>query len=165
MRQMQDEEYQESLEADRRRELEAAEEEQRRQQEQELAETVALSVRLSAEDCVRKRRARLPPELEATLPTTAVVRFQLPRGTKVTRRFDKADTAVAIYDFLTVHFADTNALSAAVLPGEEQLPAALSNFSVSTHFPMREVRDTEEATVQSLGLFPRGMLFVVDADA
>ena len=96
MRQQQDAEYQESLDADRRErerreseEREAAEEEERRQQEAELAEALALSVRLTAEDTTRKRKDRLPPEPDGNSSSVAVVRFQLPQGKKITRRFEK----------------------------------------------------------------------------
>lgn len=166
MRQQQDAEYQESLEADRRErerrereEREAAAEEERRQQEAELAEAIALSERLTAEDNTRKRRDRLGPEPDANSTTAAVVRFQLPQGKKITRRFEKSDSAVAIYDFLTIYFTDNPSTA------DDGSSKVISHFSVCTHFPKQDVADSDEATVDSLGLYPRGMLYVVDDDA
>ena len=55
-----------------------------------------------------------------------------------------------IYDYLHLYFAENN--------------IEVTNFMVSTHFPKQNLEDMA-ATVQDLGLHPRGMLYVQDLDA
>lgn len=128
-------------------------------------------------------------------PDISTIRFQLPKGTKLSRRFQKTDCAEVnadsscsldscqffllsrycskrIFEFLSVHFYDT---------GDE-----VRRFTVSTHFPKLEITDpslTIEALVNTKclndtdisclfilfvffqSLHPRGMLYVQDLDA
>jgi FAS-associated factor 2 len=156
LRQQQDREYQESADADRRdrerREEEAierirvAEEEKEREQ---LSEAVDLSVRLTRESDLKKKKETLPSEPEAS-SDVAAVRFQLPQGAKLARRFHKDHTVQMIYDFLTIHF-DANGIN-------------VTNFVVSTTFPKADLHDMT-ATVHNLGLHPRGMLYIQDLDS
>lgn len=99
LREEQDREYQESLEAERREmerrereEREKQEAEEKRKQEEELAAAVELSKKLSREDAIRKLKASFnaTPEPEKN-PDAATIRFQLPRGIKLERRFLKTD--------------------------------------------------------------------------
>ena len=80
---------------------------------------------------------------------TATVRFQLPNNSKVTRRFDKEASVQELYDWLEVYFYDNN--------------SDTKRFSLSTTHPKVELEDMG-ATVNSVGLFPRGMLYVQDLD-
>jgi len=155
LREQQDREYQESAVADRQAEERQRQEEferERREEEQkqqeELAQAVELSKQLSHADSIRKKRESLVEP--AALPDVATIRFQLPKGTKLSRRFHKTDTAQSIMDFLAVHFFDN---------GNE-----VQNFTVSTHFPKMEINDMTR-TVDDLSLYPRGMLYVQDLDA
>ena len=100
LRAQQDREYRESAEADRlaviRQREEAAEreiaEEEARQAE-ELAAAQELSRRLTEEDTLRKLRGIFEAAPEPAVgPTVSAVRFQLPSGKKLSRRFGKADT-------------------------------------------------------------------------
>jgi hypothetical protein len=99
LRAQQDAEYLESQLADRaeserreREERERQEEEERRIQEEELQAAMAMSTKLSAQDRVRRRKNNLPPEPAEGL-VAATIRFQLPQGKKLVRRFNKTDSA------------------------------------------------------------------------
>jgi hypothetical protein len=105
LRETQDREYRESQEADRLEQLRRAEEVRLREEEleeQRLAaeerEAIELSQRLSRDDKTRKLRAYFEqhPEPEASIAEVATIRFQLPQGTKLSRRFLKTDTSQVI---------------------------------------------------------------------
>jgi membrane protein involved in colicin uptake len=100
LREQQDREYREAMEADRlaqnrQREEAAAREkaEEEARQAAELAAAVEMSKQLTREDTLRKLRATFSahPEPEAGA-NVAAVRFQLPSGKKLSRRFVKTDT-------------------------------------------------------------------------
>lgn len=102
LREQQDREYREAAEADRLAAIRQREEaaaraaaEEEARQAAELAAAVELSQRLSREDTLRKLRASFEsnPEPPAAGNTdVATVRFQLPTGKKLSRRFLKTDT-------------------------------------------------------------------------
>ena len=75
-------------------------------------------------------------------------RFQLPTGTKLSRRFLKSDQIQVIKDYLNLHFADS-----AIERGEDINSSSctmIKNFAISTHFPKVELIDmnqTVEAAV------------------
>eukprot|EP01036_Dinobryon_divergens_P027762 gene27762-36584_t len=153
LREQQDREYQESAQADRlaeeRQRREAAEQEAKEEariQQEELEQAVELSKQLSHADNIRKKKYFQTQ----SRPDIATVRFQLPKGTKLSRRFHKTDSAERIFEFLSVHFFES---------GDE-----IRNFAVSTHFPKMDVTDLSQ-TIESLSLHPRGMLYVQDLDA
>lgn len=159
LREQQDREYRESAEADRlerdrvrvEQEARAAAEAAVREAEaqRELEETSRLRDR---DSFIQQRREVLQGATEpAAGPDVAVVRFQLPSGKKVTRKFHKTDQAQLIFDFLLVHFVDVD--------GNFDM-----QFSVSTHFPKMELTDMEQ-TVEDLSLFPRGVLYVQDLNS
>jgi hypothetical protein len=68
-------------------------------EEQRLAdeerEAIELSQRLSRDDKIRKLRTYFEqhPEPETSVAEVATIRFQLPQGTKLSRRFLKTDTS------------------------------------------------------------------------
>ena len=135
LREQQDREYQESLEAERREiERKAAEEqariqaEEEKKQQEELAAAIELSKKLTREDTIRKLKASFNaiPEPD-TGSDVATIRFQLPRGAKLSRKFLKSDTMQRIHDYLSIHFADEGDVT--------------KNFSMCTHFPKVEVTD------------------------
>ena len=81
----------------------------------------------------------------------ATVRFQLPNGSKVTRRFQKDALIRSLYDWLELHFFTTH--------------SETKRFSISTAHPKVELKDEHlDSTVERVGLFPRGMLYVQDLD-
>ncbi len=99
LREEQDREYQQAMEQDRlerqRREKEALE--LQRQQEEEEArqlekEAIELSNRLTRESLMLSRRNSVGEEPASTSVDIATIRFQLPTGSKIARRFLKNDT-------------------------------------------------------------------------
>jgi len=157
LREQQDREYRESAERDRLERIRKQEEEEslaRLEAEErnrgELEAAIELSNKLSKESAIIKKRQNLPAEPDQNVPDAAAIRFQLPSGTKILRRFHKCDTVQTLYDFLTVYFADTN--------------NDVTTFSVSTHFPKVELKDMN-SSIEAVGLFPRGMLFVQNLDS
>jgi FAS-associated factor 2 len=152
----QDREYLEAMETDRQQQLEAqrqreaqeraAEEEAQRK---EMEEALALSAQLSRESALTKKRETL----QRATPSgsdSAVIRFQLPQGIKISQTFWKTDPVEILYDFLAVHFADND------------IP--ITNFMVSTNFPKKDLTDKSQTLVE-VGLHPRGALFVHNLDS
>ena len=108
LREQQDREYAESIERDRqlresaererlrREEEERAREneETRREQERELQNAIELSNILKREQEITEIRHRLLPEPTDSAPSEGIasVRFQLPRGGKLSRKFNRTDT-------------------------------------------------------------------------
>jgi len=156
LREDQDREYREAMEADRRQqeerlreEAERARAEEEAQQKQELDEALELSQQLAKQSSLEKKRALLRREPPAG-ENSSLIQFKFPQGTKVSQKFWKTDTVQFVYDFLTVHFADNN--------------IAIENFMVSTNFPKKDLRDML-LTVEEVGLHPRGALFVHNLDS
>ena len=156
LREQQDREYREAEETDRRnRELrEKAEAEERTRVEEErnakeLREAMDLSERLAKEQRIASLKESLCEELPVG-PDVSALRFQLPKGIKISRRFHKTDTIQKLFDFLSIHFADND--------------IDIKNFAVGTNFPKKNFEDMDK-TVEEEGLHPRGMLFVIDLDA
>lgn len=105
LREQQNREYQEAVEAERREaerrrqeeEEKVAAEEKRRAEEEEAA-AIALSIKLSREDTIRKLRVSFNNEAEPKPASdVATIRFQLPRAKKLTRNFFKHEKIQVIY--------------------------------------------------------------------
>lgn len=159
LREQQDREYREAEEADRvRREtmereaIEAQQREEEEEQRRELEEAIDLSNKLTKESNIIRKRQSLAGEPNPTVPVSEVstIRFQLPQGSKISRRFMKTDPVQTVCDYLLVYFYD------------QQLD--ISNISLATHFPKVELSDMTQ-TVEAAGLHPRGMLYVQNLDA
>eukprot|EP01041_Mallomonas_annulata_P007510 gene7510-15368_t len=157
LREEQDREYREAMEADRKArerkqqeiDLQTQREEEERQRE-ELENALRLSQQLARETVVTRARAALTEEPAANDALAAMIRFQLPQGTKIARRFRNAETIQMVYDYLTVYFDDNK--------------MEIKNFVVSTNYPKRQMDDMS-MNMELAGLYPRGMLFVQDLDA
>uniref|UniRef100_A0A7S3MDT0 UBX domain-containing protein n=1 Tax=Spumella elongata TaxID=89044 RepID=A0A7S3MDT0_9STRA len=161
LRAQQDREYREAAEADRLATIRQREEEERREaeeeenrQREELEAAQEMSRQLTQQDTIRKLKTAFDaiPEPEAA-PAVSAVRFQLPSGKKLSRRFGKTETVQRLYDYLTLVFHET--------PEDEK---KIVHFSVSTQFPKLELTDMTQ-TIEAVGLHPRGMLYVQDLDA
>ena len=156
LREQQDREYREAEETDRRnrelREKAEAEERSRLEEERnarEMQEALELSERLENERRISSLKESLIEE-PAAGPDVSALRFQLPKGIKISRRFRKTDTIQKLFDFLSIHFADNE--------------IEIKNFAVGTNFPKKNFEDMD-STIELEGLHPRGMLFVIDLDA
>jgi FAS-associated factor 2 len=156
LREEQDRAYRESELQDLRRQQEKERiEKLHLQEEAEAAERAAALAQAEAEAQrekvaeINKKRSLIKDEPPAG-ESVSTIRFQLPSGIKITRRFRKDDTVRVIFDYLDVYFADSSQES-------------VTHYSVSTSYPKVELKEMS-ATVESCGLHPKGMLFVHDLD-
>lgn len=151
LRREQDREYQEALSADRIREAERREEEERlRREEEERAETER-SARAREEERLERARGRMA---KCTEPESGGVkiRFTLPDGKKVDRRFRNGESLEVLRAFLTVHFHEE---------GYE-----IKNIGLSTNFPRRTFGEEENGlSLEEAGLCPQAVVMVQDLDA
>ncbi len=113
LREEQDREYRESMELERREqerrereERERIEAEEKKKQEEELAAAVELSKKLSREDAIRKLKVAFNsiPEPDK-VPDAATIRFQLPRGLKLERRFLKSEPVQVSFKLNGIRFS------------------------------------------------------------
>lgn len=144
LREQQDREYREAEEQDRRerqrREEEEAERQRREHEEQqrlELEEAMEFSRKLNRE-CDIQRRRELIGEEPPQSPDIAALRFQLPQGTKISRRFHKNEVIQKIVDFLLVYFFDQ---------GQD-----ISNIAIATHFPKVELNDMSQTVADAVSV-------------
>jgi len=154
LREEQDAEYLAALEADRRaQENKRYEEEQKRRAEEEAIEkqqteeAMKMSESLAKEARINRIRSSLGAEPSTS--DAATIRFQLPAGNKISRKFLKTDPLQKLADFLELYLSENN-IEMRIL--------------MSTNFPKRDLTDMN-MTVDEAGLFPRGVLFVQDLDA
>jgi hypothetical protein len=156
LRRQQDEEYQEGLRADQERE-------RRRQEEQDekdraVREEEERERKKVQEEQNRLNRARAMIRAEPATGGTRI-RFQLPTGQKLERRFENDETIGALKAYLIVHFADMNGDGA-----NAKQPPAITNIGLSTNFPKR-THDDDDKTLQESDLCPQAVLMVQDLDA
>mmetsp|Transcript_9133 Transcript_9133/g.18977 ORF Transcript_9133/g.18977 Transcript_9133/m.18977 type:complete len:427 (+) Transcript_9133:64-1344(+) len=171
LRRQQDEEYQETLRQDQERErqrnearLQAEQEEEERRQEEERKIT-------EEANRIDRARALLRDEPPKGTQGCARIRFRLPNGKQLDRRFEADETIASLKAFLILHFANE-------LP-ESQLPATgktgnddvVKRVALSTNFPKRiyggegnEDAD-DEKTLTECDLCPQAVLMVQDLDA
>ncbi|CAK4085511.1 unnamed protein product [Aphanomyces euteiches] len=170
LREQQDREYYESLEADRRKaEVEAARQEReeaeaRARQEREEEEARLLSLKLQEEaEAARKaqeereaavtaKRQRLENGPKVKGRDTAFIRFQLHNGTKLERLFWAHDTFQTVRDFIDVEFFERE--------------IAIINYELATNFPRKCWGPTDVAiSLADAGLTPQALLYVQDLDS
>jgi hypothetical protein len=151
LREEQDAEYENSLLADQIRDIERADAEERERREEEEMKRRELARRAGGMDDSRTvvACAEEPP---ANAGGVARLRFALPDGRKVDRRFLSGDTIRAVRAFLLVHFHDRG--------------VDIRNVGLVSNFPKREFDDGEDAlTLEEAGLAPQAMVMVRDLDA
>ena len=166
LRQQQDMEYQATLAADQERERLLAEERNAilvaaaAQQEKER------SIQQQEEDELQAAKQLLRPEPEAnsntTIPTT-MIRFVLPSGIKMNRRFYGDETIASLRAYLHVYFVEQQSTG-----NTQQQQSRITNIGLSTNFPRQTFNDMEmdsKKTLMELGLVPQAVLMVQDLDA
>lgn len=161
LRRQQDEEYQEGLRADQERE-------RKRREEQEEKDRVAREEeererKKVQEEQDRLNRARALIRVEPTTGGTRI-RFQLPTGQKLERRFENDETVGALKAFLVLHFAEMNSGDNAVGSTSTKNSPAITNIGLSTNFP-KKTHDDDNMTLQESDLCPQAVLMVQDLDA
>ncbi|RHY05735.1 hypothetical protein DYB25_008507 [Aphanomyces astaci] len=163
LREQQDEEYQQSLEADRRKVEEEAlrqaqEEEQARQLSIRLQEEADAARRAAAEreSAIKVKRSRLANGPVTKGKDTAFLRLQLHNGTKLERLFWASDTFHTVRDFVDVAFFERD--------------IAIVRYELATNYPRKcwgldQSHVTLQDAVRWLGLTPQALLYVQDLDS
>ena len=148
-REEQDREFQETLEADRQREVARRDAEAAKEREREEAAEEERLKRDHLERCrsmVAAAEEPLPSEKRSTR-----IRFTLPSGSKVDRRFSPdRDTVETLHAFLTVYFHDHD--------------VPIQNFQLCTNYP-RRTHDDKSATLEEADHHPMAVLMVQDLDS
>lgn len=156
LREEQDDEFQRGLLADQIKDIDrrAAEEQETREKEERedaklLEETKGASVMDDARDLMKK--SGYEPRIGSDGATC--LRFALPTGEKVDRRFCSiADTVKTLRAFLLLRF--------------EERGVAIKNVGLSTHFPKRVFLEVDDnLTLEEAGLTPRALLMVINMDS
>lgn len=147
LRRQQDEEYQESLRADRLRERERQEEREREERRIRDEEAREREKARAEEERLENAKALMRPE-PASGGTR--IRFVLPNGKKLDRRFENDETVGALKAYLVLHFA------------EEQ--PEIKNIALSTNFP-KTTHNDDSRTLKESDLCPQSVLMVQDLDA
>ena len=148
LRRQQDEEFAATLQQDQERErqkqaLEQAERERMAAEQQEMA---------AQAEKVSQAQALVRPEPPAGAGTTNI-RFVLPTGAKLNRRFGADETIGTLRAYLLLHFKDDEGV--------------MENIGLSTSFPRTTYNDKDDdvKTLQDAGLIPQAVLMVQDMDA
>lgn len=147
LRRQQDEEYQQALRADQERERKREEEKQQEERRVRDEEERARHKAQVESERIERAKALVRPE-----PASggARIRFTLPSGKKLDRRFDNDETIASLKAFLTLHFAEHN--------------PEIKNIALSTSFP-KKTYDEDDKTLTESGLSPQAVLMVQDLDA
>jgi hypothetical protein len=148
LRRQQDAEFAATLQADRDREEKVRAERERQSQMQELER----QAQREADDKIQKFRDMILPEPPADDKNSAEMRFCLPTGAKLTRRFRPDQTVGALRAYLRIYCLDHNI-------------AISDNIGLSTNFPRKTYNDDNDATLLEAELAPRAVLMVQDLDA
>jgi len=155
LREEQNREFQETLLADQMREIQRQEAQQRERQEQEEKEEEERLKEAQEESRLEDAKAIMERAGEPPVGQKQGVtrlRFTLPNGKKVDRRFLSVDTIETIRAFLFLHFHEQN--------------IEMKNFGLSTNFPRKSFKEEDNTlTLEETGLAPQAVIMVQDLDA
>jgi len=155
LREEQNREFQETLLADQMREIErreAAEREQREREQIEEAERLKKAKEESRLEGAKSLVQNAGGEPPAGATGIASLRFTLPNGKRVDRRFNAADRIETIRAFLIVHFHEQG--------------IEMKNFSLSTNYPRKTFNENDDnLTLDEAGLTPQAVVMVQDLDS
>eukprot|EP00985_Skeletonema_marinoi_P029802 scaffold29135_cov81-Skeletonema_marinoi.AAC.1 len=146
LREEQNREYQEALLADQMREMERNERNERerreREEEEERVRLVLVKEQSRLEDARRILELSGGEPDVGTKVGVARMRFTLPNGKKVDRRFHSSDTVEVLRAFLTLHLEETG--------------VEIKNFGLSTSFPKKTFGEEDNTlTLEEAGLAPQ----------
>ena len=157
LREEQNREYQEALLADQMREMERNERNERERREREEEEERVRLVLVKEQSRLEDARRILElsggePDVGTSKVGVARMRFTLPNGKKVDRRFHSSDTVEVLRAFLTLHLEETG--------------VEIKNFGLSTSFPKKTFGEEDNTlTLEEAGLAPQAVVMVQDLDA
>lgn len=150
LRREQDQEYEQALLADQERERQVREEAETRRLEEEEAVAAERAQQEAEDNRLESAKASLR---EAPAAGGTRVRFNLPTGKKLDRRFYNDDTVAALKAFLVLHFSEQT--------DETQ---TIKNIGLSSSFPKKSY-DDDSLTLEEAGLGGQAVLMVQDLDA
>jgi FAS-associated factor 2 len=151
LRQEQDSEYEAALEADRKRDVERAEEAARAAEEAERIAMEVEAVQNEKETILMEAQSLLEERGEPQVGERCCkIRLVLPTGQKLLRNFHPNDTVQVVRAFLIVYF--------------EQQEVDISNFGLCMNYPKKDLVE-EYVTLESEGLCPQAVIMVQDLDA
>lgn len=150
LRRQQDEEYQAALRADQERERQRREEEERERLKVLEEEEKLRKEREEKENALETAKAQVRPEPKSGGTS---IRFVLPSGNKLNRRFECDETMAGLKAFLTLYFHENN--------------IEMGRIGLSTSFPRKTYNEPkdEQMTLKEEGLSPQAVLMVQDLDA
>mmetsp|Transcript_112722 Transcript_112722/g.323922 ORF Transcript_112722/g.323922 Transcript_112722/m.323922 type:complete len:491 (+) Transcript_112722:184-1656(+) len=151
LREQQDREYQEALEADRKRAEEQALQEQRQREEEQQAreEAEALEAKCREREESLRRRARELAEAGEGPEATARISLRLPAGQRIDRKFSPEAPLETVYSWAEVApYMPENEGKGLVVP---------ERFKLTSSFPSRELTERER-TVAELNLAGSALL-------
>lgn len=151
LRREQDEEYQAALLADQERERQQREEEERERRRIEEEQARERAKQEEEENRIKNAKDLLRPAPEKG---GTRIRFTLPTGAKLDRRFHNDETIKSLKAFLTVHFSE-----------QTDETKNIKNIGLSTSFPKKTYDDLEDQTLEESDLSPQAVLMVQDLDA
>lgn len=150
LRRQQDEEYQQTLLIDQQREEEKKE---NHRKEQELIRIKEEEINTEKQKLVDAKNL-IKPEPSSAVPknTTTRIRFCLPTGSKIDRKFHNDESIQTLKAYLLVHF-------------HEKLSMKVYNIGLSTNFPKKSYNEDDQLTIGDSGLSPQAVIMVQDLDA
>lgn len=156
LRRQQDWEYQQSLLADQEREKQAQQQALQQQQEQQALQQQQENDLLQKQQRLVRAKSYLREEPDPSTPETTAIRFVLPSGTKLLRRFYYADTIATLKAYLVLHFHQE----------QQDDDMTMERIGLSTSFPRKTFHDQDDTlTLKDTGLIPQAVLMVQDLDA
>jgi len=174
LRRQQDEEYQETLRQDQERERQRTEERLKAEkEEEERKEEEQRKVMDEANRLDRAKALHLDEPPKGT-PGCARIRFRLPNGKQLDRRFGANQTIGSLKAFLVLYFADElpeNEPSSSSATPKKREGTIVKRVAMSTNFPKRiyggegNEESDDDKTLKECDLCPQAVLMVQDLDA
>ena len=148
LRQQQDAEYQQALLADQERERQQAEAAAEAERQARLERERAEAEQREAQRVIDEARAKVR---ESPATGGGMIRFTLPTGQKVDRRFHADDTIGVCKAFVRLHCHENE--------------IEMGTIGLSTSYPKKSYNEDDDLTLTDAGLTPKAVLMVQDLDA
>jgi len=149
LREEQDRAYKESLALDQEKERKRKEEERKKEEEKLAIEREEFKKKKKEEQLkqdLERKRNNLPPEPTDDGKSICRVRITLPSGTRLERRFLKADKFSTVYDFVDINFLESS---------------HFEEYVLETNFPKNRFSN-RNITLQEAGFGGQILLFVAE---
>ena len=157
LRKQQDDEYQATLLADQERDRIVKEQ----KEQEEIEKQKAIELEQNKINNWIKKKESLQPEPDGTgsnKESITTIRFILPNGTKINRKFYGTDTIETLRTYIQIYFHESTSI-----------PNDIGNVGLSTNISPRTtfndtIHDTNKTLLEA-GLHPHAVLMVQDLDS